>query len=239
MTDFKRLHIERPIDDGQALTDDEIYWRPLANSHPTTLREYGPVTTIDIAPTRQQWISITDSTRVQIYSPDTLSLVRSFYSFKDTAYCGTFRSDGRLVCAGSKDGIVRVFDFETRTQLRHFKEHQGSPVHCTHFSRDKTYIFTGSDDRTVRVFDLATEKQLSRFDHVHTDYVRALTPGSTTNPHLLLSGSYDRTMKLIDRRISNSDNILMNFDHGDQIESVRILQTKKKEENELLFFFLD
>lgn len=130
--------------------------------------------------------------------------------------------DGRLVCAGSKDGIVRVFDFETRTQLRHFKEHQGSPVHCTHFSRDKTYIFTGSDDRTVRVLDLATEKQLAKFDHVHTDYVRALTPGSTTNPHLLLSGSYDRTMKLIDRRISNNDNILMNFDHGDQIESVSL-----------------
>ncbi|CAF4202317.1 unnamed protein product [Rotaria sp. Silwood2] len=220
MTDFKQLYIERPIDDGQALTDDDIYWRPLSTAHPTTLREYGPVTTINIAPTRQQWISITDSTRVQIYSPDTLSLVRSFYSFKDTAYCGTFRSDGRLVCAGSKDGIVRVFDFETRTQLRHFKEHQGSPVHCTYFSRDKTYIFTGSDDRTVRVFDLATEKQLSKFDHVHTDYVRALTPGSTTNPHLFLSGSYDRTMKLIDRRMSNNDNILMNFDHGDQIESV-------------------
>ncbi|CAF0716607.1 unnamed protein product [Adineta steineri] len=220
MTDFKQLQIERPIDDGQALTDDDIYWGPLSTSHPTTLREYGPVTTIDISPTRQQWISITDSTRVQIYSPDTLSLVRSFYSFKDTAYCGSFRSDGRLVCAGSKDGIVRVFDFETRTQLRHFKEHQGSPVHCTQFSRDKTYIFTGSDDRTVRVFDLATEKQLTKFDHVHTDYVRALTPGSTTNPHLLLSGSYDRTMKLIDRRMSNNDNVLMNFDHGDQIESV-------------------
>jgi U3 small nucleolar RNA-associated protein 15 len=134
-----------------------------------------------------------------------------------------FSIDGRLVCAGSKDGIVRVFDFETRTQLRHFKEQEGSPVHCTHFSRDKTYIFTGSDNRTVRVLDLATEKQLSKFDHVHTDYVRALTPGSATSPHLLLSGSYDRTMKLIDRRISNNDNILMNFDHGDQIESVRII----------------
>lgn len=105
--------------------------------------------------------------------------------------------------------------------MRHFKEHQGSPVHCTYFSRDKTNIFTGSDDRTVRVFDLATEKQLSKFDHVHTDYVRALTPGSATNPHLFLSGSYDRTMKLIDRRMSNNDNILMNFDHGDQVESVR------------------
>ena len=92
MTDFKQLHIERPIDDGQALTDDDIYWRPLSSSHPTTLREYGPVTTINISPTRQQWISTTDSTRVQVYSPDTLSLVRSFYSFKDTAYCGTFRS---------------------------------------------------------------------------------------------------------------------------------------------------
>jgi hypothetical protein len=72
---------------------------------------------------------------------------------------------------------------------------------------------------------LATEKQLAKFDHVHTDYVRALTPGSTTNPHLLLSGSYDRTMKLIDRRMSNNDNILMNFDHGDQIESVRIRES--------------
>jgi hypothetical protein len=92
MTNFKQLNIERPIDDGEALTDDDLYWRPLSNSHPTTLREYGPVTTIDIAPVRQQWISITDSTRVQIYSSDTLSLVRSFYSFKDTAYCGSFRS---------------------------------------------------------------------------------------------------------------------------------------------------
>lgn len=92
MTDFKQLQIERPIDDGQALTDDDIYWGPLSNSHPTTLKEYGPVTTIDIAPTNQQWISITDSTRVQIYSPDSLSLVRSFYSFKDTAYSGSFRS---------------------------------------------------------------------------------------------------------------------------------------------------
>jgi hypothetical protein len=81
---------------------------------------------------------------------------------------------------------------------------------------------------------LATEKQLSKFDHVHTDYVRALTPGSATNPHLLLSGSYDRTMKLIDRRMSNNDNILMNFDHGDQIESVRI---PNKTKTSLEFFF--
>lgn len=69
--------------------------------------------------------------------------------------------------------------------------------------------------------DLATEKQVSKFDHVHTDYVRALTPGSATNPHLLLSGSYDRTMKLIDRRMPDHESNFMSFDHGDQIEAVR------------------
>ena len=112
MTDFKQLHIERSIDDGQALTDDDLYWSPLSNSHPTTLREYGPVTRIDIAPIRQQWISITDSTRVQIYSPDTLSLVRSFYSFKDTAYCGTFRSGSiqtRVVFGGLEPLLLLFF----------------------------------------------------------------------------------------------------------------------------------
>ena len=126
-----------------------------------------------------------------------------------------------MICAGSKDGIVRVFDFETRTQLRHFKDNQGSPVHCTRFSRDKNFIFTGSDDRTVRVLDLATEKQISKFDQIHTDYVRALTPGSAANPHLLLSGSYDRTMKLIDRRLPNNESVVSSINHGDQIEAVR------------------
>jgi hypothetical protein len=87
--------------------------------------------------------------------------------------------------------------------------------------------------------DLATEKQLAKFDHVHTDYVRALTPGSATNPHLLLSGSYDRTMKLIDRRISNNDNILMNFDHGDQIESVRMKKNRQNPEIKCLMKYFD
>ncbi|CAF0890360.1 unnamed protein product [Didymodactylos carnosus] len=218
MSDFKQLHIERSIDDRSILSDDNLYWQGLNEGHPVTFREYGPVTKIDVAPIKEQWVSITDSTRVQIYSPESLTLVRSFYSFKETVYCGTFRSDGRLLCAGAKDGLVRVFDFETRSQLRLFKEHQGSPVHCTYFSRDKNFIITGSDDRTVRIFDLATEKEFSTFSNIHTDYVRALAPGQM-NSNLLLSGSYDHTMKLLDKRTGTS---VLSVDHGHQIESVLV-----------------
>ena len=46
--------------------------------------------------------------QVIIYDAVTRQVRRQFTRFKDKAYCGTFRSDNKLLVAGGEDGIVQV-----------------------------------------------------------------------------------------------------------------------------------
>ena len=46
--------------------------------------------------------------QVIIYDAVTRQVRRQFTRFKDKAYCGTYRSDNKLLVAGGEDGIVQV-----------------------------------------------------------------------------------------------------------------------------------
>lgn len=43
-----------------------------------------------------------------MYNGATRQVGRTFSRFKDIAYSGVFRSDGRLLAAGGQDGVVQV-----------------------------------------------------------------------------------------------------------------------------------
>lgn len=45
--------------------------------------------------------------------------------FKDTAHSPDFKPDGKLLVAGSDNGVVQVFDLSGRAILRQFKGHHG------------------------------------------------------------------------------------------------------------------
>lgn len=46
--------------------------------------------------------------QVVVYNGYTRQVGRTFSRFKDTAYSGCFRCDGRLLVAGGQDGMVQV-----------------------------------------------------------------------------------------------------------------------------------
>ncbi len=46
--------------------------------------------------------------QVIVYNGHTCQVARTFSRFKDTAFSGVFRQDGRLLAAGSQDGMVQV-----------------------------------------------------------------------------------------------------------------------------------
>jgi U3 small nucleolar RNA-associated protein 15 len=72
-------------------------------------------------------------------------------------------------------------------------------VHVTKFSSlDHTQLLSCSDDTTVRLWDVPSQSAVVTFT-AHTDYVRS-GQVSTTDPHLILTGSYDGTVRIFDSR---------------------------------------
>ncbi|KAL4450608.1 hypothetical protein ABPG77_000964 [Micractinium sp. CCAP 211/92] len=135
---------------------------------------------------------------MHVFDGSTSAAKRQFTRFKDKAYGGSFRRDGRLIAAGGEDTVVQVFDASSRTLLRQFKGHK-APVHVARFAADNLHVLTGGDDGMVLMWDVSSGQQVSTF-RGHTDYAR-----------------YDHVCKLWDTRQLQC---LASVDHGAPIESV-------------------
>lgn len=103
-----------------------------------------------------------------------------------------FSTDGTLLLAGSWDGLVRLWDVESRTDLRTFVGHVSS-VTSVAFSPDGTQAASASVDGTVRLWDVATGDEVAGF-HEHTGPVFgvAFSPDGT---HIASVGS-DRFIRI-------------------------------------------
>ena len=70
--------------------------------------QVGAVTSIDFSPLYPYNYAVTSSTRVIIFDARNRRTLTTLSRFKDKAYSGTFRSDGRLLVAGGETGHVQV-----------------------------------------------------------------------------------------------------------------------------------
>lgn len=86
------------------------------------------------------------------------------------------------------------------------------PVRVTHFSPHLPQILSASDDTTVKLWDLSTQACLSTFSS-HTDYVRSAI-FSPSDPSLILSASYDSTIRLHDVRLPDDEANVITMRHG-------------------------
>lgn len=212
MASFKPTVIQTYPKLGEKITEDTLYWK---SYKPTVqIKEFGAVTKIDFSPLPPHNYAVTASTRIHIYGPHSQEPIRSFTRFRDTAYGGSFRGDGKLLVAGSEEGLLRLFDISSRVALRQFTGHSKA-VHATSFLSDGFRVVSGSDDLSCRVWDVASGVELSSFTE-HTDYIRAAAP-SQLNPDLFVTGSYDHSVKLFDVRSGSS---VMTMQHGHPVECV-------------------
>ena len=80
--------------------------------------EYGSIGSVDVHPTDPNIIAVTAHNKVQLFNVATFEIFKSLSKFQDTAFSGKFRHDGGLLCAGTGEGSVKVFDVNTKALLR-------------------------------------------------------------------------------------------------------------------------
>ncbi|XP_057460871.1 protein SLOW WALKER 1 [Actinidia eriantha] len=194
------------------------YWKSFKPQPIQTL--IASITSLSFSPAPPHDFAAAHSATVTIFSSQTLEPKSTISSFADTATSASFRSDGRLLAAGSHSGIVQVFDVKSRTPLRHLRRHS-RPVHLVRYPRiDKLHLFSGGDDAVVRFWDVASETQILEFTG-HKDYVRS-GDCSPASDDLFVTGSYDHTIRLWDVRVSSGGS-MMEVNHGKPVEDVIFL----------------
>lgn len=226
--DYRKLAVRQFPARALRETAEGRYWRSFGA--PVFAKQFGPVTCLDICEAYPHHLAVTASTRVVVYDGRTRQVRRTFARFKDLAYSGAFRADGRLLVAGGQNGIVQLFDASSRAVLRQLKGHQG-PAHVARFAPDdRTHVLSGGDDVTLRWWDITSGRQVARLTG-HEDYVRAIAASPAGGGgDTWASGSYDHTVKLWDVRAgggsrggSNGSACVMTLDHGAPVEALAFL----------------
>jgi U3 small nucleolar RNA-associated protein 15 len=205
------------------LTPEQQYWKTFKSSQnvpsqsPITHISFPPPPSNPLLPSNNDSFAVTTGTRVQIFSIRTRKLVKTITRFSDIAHCAEIRRDGRVMVAGDETGKIQVFDVNSRAILKTWDEHK-QPVWTTKFSpTELTTLMSASDDRTVRLWDLPSGESTTTFVG-HSDYVRSgsFMPGAMSN--MILTGSYDETVRLWDPRIPGR--AAMVFKHAAPVEAV-------------------
>ena len=147
------------------------------------------------------WLATGAENKVQVwYSPsgkwDASSHIQPFNLLGHTHVVAgvAFSPDNRTLATTSWDHTVRLWNLETRTEVKRFLFHSDL-VNCVAFSPDGRVLASGGADTNIELVDLSTGKELKQLAG-HSSSIICL--GFTPDGKTLLSGSADHTVKVWD-----------------------------------------
>ena len=214
---YLKLPVKRYAPRSIRETAEGRYWR--AYKSPALLNQVSQVTSVAFAEAYPHHLAVTSSARVTVYNSKSRRPHKTFQRFKDVAYSGVLRADGKALAVGGQQGWVQLFDTSSRAVLRKFTLHTRAARAVRFSPHSHGILCSASDDTTVRLWDVAAGACATRHDG-HTDYARSVAghPFSVTT---WASGSYDGTVKLWDSRVNGGKGGCgMTLGHGAPVEDV-------------------
>mmetsp|Transcript_8645 Transcript_8645/g.17534 ORF Transcript_8645/g.17534 Transcript_8645/m.17534 type:complete len:129 (+) Transcript_8645:228-614(+) len=121
--DFLPLPIKPPPVVPLRTTAEARYW---SSFRPRPIVSIGtsPVTDVDFALVEPFELAAAAGSKVLILDGRGQTK-KTIARFKDAAYGVCFKKDGKLLAAGGENGLVQVFDRNSRAILRTFRGHSG------------------------------------------------------------------------------------------------------------------
>jgi len=124
------------------------------------------------------------------------------------ANCSSFSSDGKLLAAGGRDGVVKIWEMPTGTLIKNLRAHTDS-VSQVVFNPNKKYLATLSIDETLRIWDINNWNEVYSFQGVANGL--AYSPDGT----MIVAGTKSGDLLVWD---AESRNLLRNIKaHRDRI----------------------
>lgn len=128
---------------------------------------------------------------------------------------------GQYVLTGCQDRNIRLFNPSTSRLIQTYSAH-GYEVLDLSVSEDNSRFASVGGDKAVFLWDVATAQTLRRFTG-HAARINAVSFGGELGQSVLVSGSYDGTVKVWDLK-ARSERPIMTFSEAkDSVSSVEVL----------------
>lgn len=190
---------------------DKTFWETKLKENEILL-DVSSIDCLDYNPHQLSQLLVSSLARLSLYDTESLEVIRTYRcNTQYQIYGGSVRkTDGRLLAAGSEEGKIFVFETNNPKPMRVINI--STPTHKTIFSGNN--LITFSDDWATRLIDIGSGDTIQKYES-HKDYVRC----GHIIEQLIVSGSYDGTVKVWDPRIEASTPVF-EYDHGCSVEAL-------------------
>lgn len=221
-TQSKVAPFKQPLYQSQQVTSEQRFWKTFTNLQ--IVKEYQSIQDIQFNPVSPNDFIVLSSSKVQCFSSKTRQVIKQFTRFKEQVLSADFRYDGKLMSVSDKSGMISIYDsYQPKNLILQIRPKAGEefPVHKVKFNnvnRDPSKIYIAGDDRLVKVYDLSNSYSPLNVISGSDDYVRSLD-FLPDNPNVLITGSYDKRVRLYDLR-NNTGKPILKFDQGAPVEDI-------------------
>ena len=153
---------------------------------------------------------------ITIYDKLSDSTITNFPQINESITSGIFREDGKVIITGTKSGKIILHDIVNKNMLRKYNAFQ-LEVNSIDIDSSLINFVSASKDCSFKLFEMSSKTIKKEYNKAHNDYIRCC---KYFNDNDILTGSYDKKIKLWDIRENNCSLI---FDNKNINEDIFIL----------------